>query len=492
MQGNGVASCNPNEESFVFISYAHEDADAVFPVLELVSERGYAIWYDKGINISSTWTDEIALAIMNCKVFLFFVSDSAVGSPYVRSEVEYALNRNKKIVPVYLDGMNILPPGLAMGLNATQGITDVGTPGVIAQQVCAALEFNDVPRRAETQVPAVAGNTVAAAHAGKRRSPHRLAFLGTALGLLLGLVAGVGLPRRALFPPEGSRVPARDAAHETAVRTSDGDAGSPHAVPAVTAEPAPEGGVPRDGRAGLDGNDGQGKGGDSGGNATVDSISLSKKVFRPTEPILFTLPGVTPDMLAKGTVVGIVPAGAGDGRFLSHEFAAHEFIRKENATVRFVAPVEKGGYEVRWYADGSDLSRKTLKGVAGFNVEGDMRDAFALSTDKTVFAPGEGFYVKFDGVPWSMVGAAVVGLFRHGETGDAAKGVRPSYITYITVFDRAGTMSFDAPQQPGRYEMRGYSNDKVWTDATLVGLMPVDVEAPGAAMASPTPAASSK
>jgi hypothetical protein len=55
-------------ETFVFISYAHENSERVFfPVIEMIAGEGYQVWYDKGINISSTWTDEIATAIMNCR-----------------------------------------------------------------------------------------------------------------------------------------------------------------------------------------------------------------------------------------------------------------------------------------------------------------------------------------------------------------------------------------------------------------------------------------
>jgi hypothetical protein len=141
-----VLPCSVDNESFVFISYAHDDSAVVFPVIEHVSANGYALWYDRGINISSVWTDDVAIAILKCKAFLLFVSKEAVESIYVRSEVEFALNNKIRVIPVYLDSMEVLPPGLALGLSATQGITDIESHQRIAEQISNALEYNKIKR----------------------------------------------------------------------------------------------------------------------------------------------------------------------------------------------------------------------------------------------------------------------------------------------------------------------------------------------------------
>ncbi|MDR1509533.1 MAG: toll/interleukin-1 receptor domain-containing protein, partial [Synergistaceae bacterium] len=142
-----IVPCGLDDKSFVFVSYAHLDSKVIFPIIEGIGAEGYAIWYDKGISISSTWTDEIATAILNCSIFVIFITKESAESIYVRSEIEFALNNRVRIVPVYLDGMDVLPPGLALGLNATQGVTDVGSPESIVRQICAALESNDVAKK---------------------------------------------------------------------------------------------------------------------------------------------------------------------------------------------------------------------------------------------------------------------------------------------------------------------------------------------------------
>ncbi|MCL2011068.1 MAG: TIR domain-containing protein, partial [Synergistaceae bacterium] len=136
---------------FIFVSYAHKDARLVFPVIDGVSANGFKIWYDGGIKVSASWTEEIAKAIQLCAVFLAFISKNAMESDFVRREIEYALTIPKKIIiPVYLDGMNALPPGLALMLSATQGITDEKNPAEIVSRILGALENNGIARAGES------------------------------------------------------------------------------------------------------------------------------------------------------------------------------------------------------------------------------------------------------------------------------------------------------------------------------------------------------
>ncbi|MDR1885183.1 MAG: toll/interleukin-1 receptor domain-containing protein, partial [Synergistaceae bacterium] len=139
-----VVPCSLEDESFVFVSYGHLDSEVVFPIIEGIDASGYSVWYDKGINISSTWTDEIAVAILNCKVLVVFLTKESAASSYVRSEIEFALNNRIRVIPVYLDGIGAIPPGLALGLNATQGVTDVDSPERVVEQICEALAYNKV------------------------------------------------------------------------------------------------------------------------------------------------------------------------------------------------------------------------------------------------------------------------------------------------------------------------------------------------------------
>ncbi|MDR3254139.1 MAG: toll/interleukin-1 receptor domain-containing protein, partial [Synergistaceae bacterium] len=251
-----VIPCNLEEKEFVFVSYAHSDAEVVYPIIEGINADGYPVWYDKGINISSTWTDEIARAIMGCGIFIVFVSRESVASSYVRSEIEFAFNNKIKIIPVYLDGMEVLPPGLAMGLNATQGITDIKTPRKIVSQICEALVYNNVPHRDKKNTD-VKYKKYKDVHPRRRPAP-----------LYAGIIAAAIIIGFMYWNARNSAV---------------GGAG-------VTVNPR-----------GF-------------------SFSLGKSSYIPAEPVMVDVSDLTQKMIDDGAVVGICKTVAKQGEYISYEY----------------------------------------------------------------------------------------------------------------------------------------------------------------------------
>ena len=55
-------------EPYVFVSYAHDDKDQVFPEIRRFNEAGFRVWYDEAISPGSEWSDEIAEALSKCTV----------------------------------------------------------------------------------------------------------------------------------------------------------------------------------------------------------------------------------------------------------------------------------------------------------------------------------------------------------------------------------------------------------------------------------------
>lgn len=53
---------------YIFVSYAHLDADRVFAEIRRFNEAGFNVWYDEGIAPGNEWSDEIAEALSNCAV----------------------------------------------------------------------------------------------------------------------------------------------------------------------------------------------------------------------------------------------------------------------------------------------------------------------------------------------------------------------------------------------------------------------------------------
>lgn len=89
---------------FVYACYSLDDSDYVFPFLLKLNERRYRIRYDEGVQED---IEDDALRkhnIKNCDVFLAFLSQKALQSPYVVNQLEMAQRFESNIYLVYLDG----------------------------------------------------------------------------------------------------------------------------------------------------------------------------------------------------------------------------------------------------------------------------------------------------------------------------------------------------------------------------------------------------
>ena len=84
------------DQPFIFVSYAHADKDIVFPIIELLQDNGYRVWYDEGLKIGNDWRDELAERIRCCHAFIFMQSKQSVKSEYCKNEIYAADSRKKK------------------------------------------------------------------------------------------------------------------------------------------------------------------------------------------------------------------------------------------------------------------------------------------------------------------------------------------------------------------------------------------------------------
>lgn len=105
----------------MFVCYAHKDSSVVFSDIEELNRNGVNIWYDEGIEAGSSWRGGIATAITGANKFLFFVSKSSLASTHCLREVDYALNHNIDIIPIYLDNTP-LPAELDLSLSRVQAL----------------------------------------------------------------------------------------------------------------------------------------------------------------------------------------------------------------------------------------------------------------------------------------------------------------------------------------------------------------------------------
>lgn len=84
------------DQPFIFVSYAHADKDIVFPIIELLQDNGYRVWYDEYLEIGNDWRDELAEKIRCCHAFIFMQSKQSVKSEYCKDEIYAADSRIKK------------------------------------------------------------------------------------------------------------------------------------------------------------------------------------------------------------------------------------------------------------------------------------------------------------------------------------------------------------------------------------------------------------
>ena len=106
-------------EKYIFVSYAHNDADTVFPIVDALMNDGYRVWFDSGIEAGTEWPEYIEEHLMNSHVVLVFMSPSAVESRNCRNEINFALELKKEILVIYLEDTTLLK-GMRLQLNSTQ------------------------------------------------------------------------------------------------------------------------------------------------------------------------------------------------------------------------------------------------------------------------------------------------------------------------------------------------------------------------------------
>ena len=89
-------------EPYIFLSYAHKNADKVLPEIDRLRKLGYHVWYDEGIAPGNEWTSEIASALEKAAFFLVMLSPEAAISENVQNEIYYAVEDKKPFLAVHL------------------------------------------------------------------------------------------------------------------------------------------------------------------------------------------------------------------------------------------------------------------------------------------------------------------------------------------------------------------------------------------------------
>ena len=112
------------KEPYLFISYSHRDTEQVYPILDLLYDRKYRIWYDESCENGNDFRDELRQRIEGAEAVILFVSKSSMASPFCSMEIIVARENHKRLYPIYLDNEEI-PPAFAILLqNTHHGTTE--------------------------------------------------------------------------------------------------------------------------------------------------------------------------------------------------------------------------------------------------------------------------------------------------------------------------------------------------------------------------------
>jgi WD40 repeat protein len=91
-----------NKFSDTFISYGRADSKVFATKLhDRLLEHGFKIWFDQNdIPLGVDFQNQIDDGIEKAHNFLFIIAPHSMNSPYCRKEIELALKRNKRIIPL--------------------------------------------------------------------------------------------------------------------------------------------------------------------------------------------------------------------------------------------------------------------------------------------------------------------------------------------------------------------------------------------------------
>lgn len=95
------------DDPYIFISYAHADAEAVLAIIRKLQQDGFRVWYDEGIIGNVDWVDEIAEHLSGCHLFIAFITKGYQVSENCLDELFYAREQCRNRLLVYLNDIEV-------------------------------------------------------------------------------------------------------------------------------------------------------------------------------------------------------------------------------------------------------------------------------------------------------------------------------------------------------------------------------------------------
>ncbi|MDR2571865.1 MAG: leucine-rich repeat protein, partial [Oscillospiraceae bacterium] len=91
-------------EPYLFISYAHDDAKQIYPIVKELYESGWDLWYDEGIKPTQRYLPVIADYLRRSSVFVLMLTNRCLERPFIMEyELEYARRLGIPVITVHLE-----------------------------------------------------------------------------------------------------------------------------------------------------------------------------------------------------------------------------------------------------------------------------------------------------------------------------------------------------------------------------------------------------
>jgi hypothetical protein len=102
-----VAGQGDGADTTVFLSYSHADTARALPIIKLIENAGYRVWWDGLIDGGERYLNITAAALDSARAVVVLWSKTSVQSHWVQDEAGRGRDRNC-MVPVTIDGT--MPP----------------------------------------------------------------------------------------------------------------------------------------------------------------------------------------------------------------------------------------------------------------------------------------------------------------------------------------------------------------------------------------------
>ena len=122
---------------YVFISYAHKDANRIYPIIQAMQNSGLRVWYDEGLEVGSHWSETIATHLDRSHCVLCFLTKNFFESENCKDEMHFAKERGKGPLIVYLDSVK-LPVEMQMSFGRFHALSMENLSGMdnLIQAIC--------------------------------------------------------------------------------------------------------------------------------------------------------------------------------------------------------------------------------------------------------------------------------------------------------------------------------------------------------------------